>query len=110
MRHSKFAFTYKSQLTLNTTLNGSYAARYGHWSARPAACVVRNQDFRGVYSACGAAILIPWWDNSEQMRPEPGSEAQQISSKLHIQLFLIFALSWRIGKCHISPESSTTGL
>lgn len=60
MRHSKFAFTYKSQLTLNTAVNGSYATRYGHWSARQAACVVRNQDFRGVYSVCGAAVLIPW--------------------------------------------------
>jgi len=60
MRRSKFAFTYKSQLTLNTAVNGSYAARYGHWSARQAVYAVRNQDFRRVYSGCGAAILIPW--------------------------------------------------
>ena len=60
MRCSKFAFTYKSQLTLNTAVNGSYAVRYGHWSARQAACVVRNQDFRRVYSVRGVASLIPW--------------------------------------------------
>jgi hypothetical protein len=60
MRCSKFAFTYKSQLTLNTAVNGSYAVRYGHWSARQAACVIRKQDFRRVYSVRGAASLIPW--------------------------------------------------
>jgi len=37
MRYSKFAFTYKSQLTLNTALNGPYATSYGHWPARQAA-------------------------------------------------------------------------
>ena len=54
MRHSKFAFTYISQLTLNTVVNVSNAARYGHRSACQAVGEVRNP----VLKECHFVVLL----------------------------------------------------
>jgi hypothetical protein len=53
MRRSKFVFTYKSQLTLNTVVNVSYAATYGRWSACQAVGEGRNPLFKVLLSMGG---------------------------------------------------------